>query len=274
MIPQWRGEPIEDKSLLVWTDQGLGDSIMLARYLPMIRARRVVLYCDAALLRLMRHSLPAVEVLMKGWAFPRTDLHVPMMSLMQCFGLENESEIPQGAYLKAPQKDFRIYPRTGLLAGVNWQGNKTMVRDFTRSMPFEMFRPLLDVEGVQFVSLQKGNAQLDIESAPFVIDEMDECHDLCDTASLMAHLDLVITTDTVIPHLAGALGKEVWLMEAYESEWRWGLADTSPWYENVRIFRQERPGDWEGVISKVRNELRRRQDQENARSHPRRAAHL
>lgn len=273
MIPQWRGEPIEDKSILVWSDQGLGDSIMVARYVHMIRARRVVLYVDAAIFRLMRYSLPGVEVLMKGWAFPRTDLHVPMMSLMQCFGLENESQIPQGAYLKAPLKFPRILP--AFRVGVNWQGNKRMVRDFTRSMPFEMFRPLLDVEGVVFMSLQKGNAQLDIAGNPNIVDVMDECHDVCDTASLIETLDLVISTDTVIPHLAGALGKEVWLMEAYESEWRWGLRELSPWYENVRIFRQERSGDWAGVIERVKDELRGRiENQENALRHPRRYAHL
>lgn len=274
MIAQWRGESIEDKSILVWSDQGLGDSIMVARYIPKIKARRVVVYVDAAIFRLFRYSFPSVEVLMKGWAFPRTDLHVPMMSLMQCFGLENESQIPQGKYLEAPKKDFRIYPRLAMFVGVNWQGNKRMVRDFTRSMPFEMFRPLLD-EDVQFISLQKGNAQLDLATTPWVADVMDECHDVCDTASLIAHLDLVISTDTVIPHLAGAMGKEVWLLEAYESEWRWGLRDVSPWYENVRVFRQERSGDWAGVIEKVRQELRGRiENQENAPRHPRRYAHL
>lgn len=254
---QWRGEPIEDKTLLVWTDQGLGDSIMLARYIPLIRARRVVVYCDAAVFRLLRYSLPGIEVLMKGWAFPKTDLHVPFMSLMQCFGLEREDEIPQGRYLEPPEKDFRIHPRHGLMVGVNWQGNKRFVRDFTRSMPFEMFRPLLHVEGVQFVSLQKGNAQQELASYPFVIDEMDECHDVCDTASLIDELDLVITTDTVIPHIAGALGKRTWLLEAFESEWRWGMGEVSPWYESVRVFRQAKPGDWPGVIERAGDELRR-----------------
>jgi hypothetical protein len=245
---------------------------MVARYIPAIRARRVVVYVDAAIFRLMRHSFPGVEVLMKGWAFPRTDLHVPMMSLMQCFGLENESQIPQGAYLQAPEKYFPFKaPRP--LVGLNWQGNKRMVRDFTRSLPsFSLVEPLL--EYATFVSLQKGNAQSEIVDKP-ILDFMDECHDVCDTASLIAHLDLVISTDTVIPHLAGALGKEVWLMEAYESEWRWGLRDVSPWYENVRIFRQERSGDWPGVIERVKDELRGRiENQENALRHSRRYAHL
>lgn len=252
-MKQWRGEPIADKSILVWTDQGLGDSIMLARYIPMIRARRVVVYCDASLFRLLRYSLPGVEVLMKGWAFPRTDLHVPFMSLMECFGLEHENQIPQGRYLHPPQRYFGLPPvRDDLLIGLNWQGNKRFVRDFTRSMPFEMLKPILGLG--TFVSLQKGNAQTDLAKQP-VIDVMDECEDLCDTASLIDHLHIVISTDTAVPHLAGALGKTVWLLEGFESEWRWGLAGTSPWYRNVRVFRQSAPGDWAGVIEKVRKEL-------------------
>jgi hypothetical protein len=249
-MQQWRGESIDNKSLLVWTDQGLGDSVMLARYIPMIRARRVVVYCDAAVFRLLRASLPTCEVLMKGWAFPKTDLHVPMMSLMQCFGLTNENQIPQGRYLHPPRRLFDL--PSGKRIGVNWQGNKRFVRDFTRSMPFALFRPLLDVPAA-FVSLQKGNAQADI--AGLATDVMDECWDLLDTASLIDRLDLVITTDTVIPHVAGALGKPCWLLEAYESEWRWGLGAVSPWYDSVRVFRQTRPGDWAGVMERVIAEL-------------------
>ncbi len=249
---QWQGEPIEDKSLLVWSDQGLGDTLMLARYIPMIRARRVIVYTDAAVFRLLRHSLPC-EVLMKGWAFARPDLHVPMMSLMKCFGLQDEAGIPQGRYLHPPEKDFGL--PEGFRVGVNWQGNKRFVRDFTRSMPFKQFSPLLS-EKACFVSLQKGNAQKDLDGLP-VIDVMDECHDVCDTASLIDQLDLVISTDTVIPHIAGGLGIETWLLEAFESEWRWGMRGTSPWYRSVRVFRQPASGDWPSVIEKARDELRK-----------------
>ena len=121
-------------------------------------------------------------------------------------------------------------------------------------MPWKNFAPLLDEKAV-FVSLQKGNAQKDIEGLP-VVDVMDECHDICDTASLIDQLDLVISTDTAVPHIAGGLTTPTWLLEAYESEWRWGLADVSPWYESVRVFRQPKPGDWSGVIQKARDELR------------------
>lgn len=249
---QWQGEPIEDKSILVWTDQGLGDTVMLARFIPKIVARRVVVYADAAAFRLLKHSLDC-EVLMKGWAFPKTDLHVPWMSLMKCFGMKTVEDIPQGRYLHPPLKDFDL--PEGKLVGVNWQGNKRFVRDFTRSMPFADFRPLLGAPA-RFVALQKGNAQADLAGLP-VVDRMDDCHDLCDTASLIDQLDLVITTDTVIPHVAGALGVPCWLLEAFESEWRWGLGDVSPWYDSVRVIRQQTPGDWPGVIERATDELSR-----------------
>ena len=249
---QWQGEPIEDKSILVWSDQGLGDTLMVSRFIPMIRARRVIVYTDPAVFRLLRHSLPGCDVLMKGWAFARPDLHVPMMSLMKCFDLKSEADIPHSRYLHPPAKDFKL--PDGLRVGINWQGNKRFVRDFTRSMPWKNFAPLLDEKAV-FVSLQKGNAQKDIEGLP-VVDVMDECHDICDTASLIDQLDLVISTDTAVPHIAGGLTTPTWLLEAYESEWRWGLADVSPWYESVRVFRQPKPGDWAGVIQKARDELR------------------
>ena len=124
MIPQWQGEDITDKSLMVWCDQGLGDSIMLARYIPMIRARRVVLYVDAPIFRLFRFSFPGVETLCRGWAFPKTDYHISFMSLMHIFGLERPEQIPRGRYMHPPKKAFDLPPGTRI--GVNWQGNKNI----------------------------------------------------------------------------------------------------------------------------------------------------
>jgi hypothetical protein len=254
VIPEWQGEDIADKSLFVWSDQGLGDSIMLARYIPRITAKRIVVYTDTAIFRLLRYSLPQCEVLMRGWAFPKCDYHCSFMSLMRNFKLTDVSQIPQGRYLNPPRKHFDL-PGGRFRVGVNWQGNKSMARDFTRSMPFATFRPILD-HGT-FVSLQKGNAQNDAAGSG-LCDPMDECHDLCDTGSLMDRLDLVISTDTAVPHLAGALGMETWLLESYESEWRWGLGEHSPWYENVRIFRQPKPNDWGSVVDQVISELDKR----------------
>lgn len=258
---RWTGGDIADKSLLLWSDQGLGDSIMMARYLPLAQAKRKVVYVDSTLLRLFGKSFPDCEVLMKGWAFPRTDLHVPFMGLMRAFGT-HWGNIPGGRYLwpdlaTLGDKINASYgvnllrnPPLSRAVGINWQGNKRFVRDFTRSMPLSMFEPLF-AEGGTFLSLQKGAAQKDLDTYPNVIDAMDHCQDLHDTASLIDYLDLVITTDTVIPHIAGALGKPCWLLECFESEWRWGLDEKTPWYESVRIFRQTSPGDWAGVMTRV-----------------------
>lgn len=255
---RWTGAPITDKSLLLWSDQGLGDSLMMARYLPLIEATRKVVYIDSTLLRLFGRSFPDCEVLMKGWAFPRTDLHVPFMGLMRAFGTRVDA-IPGGRYLHPHGRaQAALWESPRPLIGINWQGNKRFVRDFTRSMPLPMFEPLFALGGT-FVSLQKGAAQKDIEGYGYerqVIDLMDECEDVCDTASLIDQLDLVITTDTVIPHIAGALGKPCWLLECFESEWRWGLNEKTPWYESVRIFRQDAPGDWLGVMRRVEEAYR------------------
>lgn len=252
-IIRWQGEDISDKSILIWSDQGLGDTVQMSRYLPMIKAKRIILYVEGPLFNLVRLSFPNVEVVMKGWAFPKTDYHIPLMSFMTVFKAA-WGNIPQGRYLNPPTKIFSLGinwpPRP--LVGLNWQGNQRMARDFTRSMPLKLMEPLLDCGTI--VSLQKGNGQTQANGYNF-IDVMDECHDLCDTASLIDQLDCVITTDTVIPHLAGALGKKTYLLEAFETEWRWGLTDVSPWYESVHVVKQDTPDDWPGAVEKVRKAL-------------------
>lgn len=251
-ITLWTGQDIREHSLLVWTDQGLGDTIQMARWLPMIDAKMIYLYVEAPAFNLMRHSFASekLEVRMKGWAFPRTDYHVPMTSLMAVFHAE-PGNIPLGRYLKAPDKWLAITgPRPWI--GINWKGNAAFSRDGTRSMPLAMVLPL--AECGTLVSLQKGNAQQDLNGHP-VIDVMDECHDLLDTASLIDKLDCVVTTDTVVPHLAGGLGKRTYLLEQWETEWRWGFGETSPWYDVVHVMRQETRNDWPSAVAKVRERL-------------------
>jgi hypothetical protein len=258
-IALWTGQDIREHSLLVWTDQGLGDTIQMARWLPMIDAKMIYLYVEAPAFNLMRYNFASekLEVRMKGWAFPRTDYHVPMTSLMAVFHAE-PGKIPLGRYLKAPEwtspwSDPHRYDANPLRIGINWKGNAAFSRDGTRSMPLEMMRPLFDCGSI--VSLQKGNAQQDINGHP-VVDLMDACHDLLDTASLIDSLDVVVTTDTVIPHLAGALGKRTYLLEQWETEWRWGFGETSPWYDTVHVLRQEVRNDWPSAVAKVRERLR------------------
>jgi hypothetical protein len=138
--------------------------------------------------------------------------------------------------------------------GLAWAGNKTQKKDFLRSIPFEQLAPLLAVPGVQFISLQKGATAND----PALLDWMGECQDYLDTAALAQHLDLVISVDTSVAHMAGALAKPVWLLNRYESEWRWLLdREDSPWYPTMRIFRQPALHDWHSVIARITEELQK-----------------
>lgn len=251
-IELWTGQDISDKTLLVWTDQGLGDTIQMARWLPMIEAKMIYLYVEAPVFNLMRYNFSSekLEVRMKGWAFPRTDCHVAMTSLMAIFKAE-PGKIPNVRFMRAPHRNFGL--KWGpLRIGINWQGNTAFTRDGTRSMSLDLILPLAECGAL--ISLQKGTAQQKLNGHP-VIDVMDECHDLLDTASLIQQLDYVVTTDTVIPHLAGALGKRTYLLEQWESEWRWGFGETSPWYDSVHVVRQETRNDWPSAVAKVRERL-------------------
>lgn len=254
-IALWTGQDIRDKTLLVWTDQGLGDTIQMARWLPMIEAKQIIVYVEAPVFNLLRYNFASekLEVRMKGWAFPKTDYHVPLTSLMAIFKAE-PGKIPLGPYLKAPLKSMLNPWGAAPLIGINWKGNTAFTRDGTRSMPLALMSPVFECGTI--VSLQKGNAQQDLKDYPRIIDLADECYDLLDTASLMRELDCVVTTDTVIPHLAGALGKRTYLLEQWETEWRWGFGETSPWYSDVYVCRQDKRNDWPSAVEKVREKLR------------------
>jgi hypothetical protein len=181
-----------------------------------------------------------------------------MMSLPFCFGTRVESipaSIPYLTVEPAAQKNWgeqlRRFP--GLKVGLVWAGNPRLAQDKMRSIAFEKLAPLFDVPGVQFVSLQKESRVPQEQLAEHrIIDWMPACADLMDTAALISQLDLVIAVDTMIAHLAGALGKPVWLLNRFESEWRWmaGRSD-SPWYPSMRIFRQAQLHEWHSVIKDV-----------------------
>lgn len=266
--PQWRGEAAAGKTLLVWTEQGLGDSLMMLRYLALLKERgfaRVVVYCDRELERIIRTIAQVDEVISRETPPPlqRIDLHCPVMSLPFAFGTRLESVPRQVPYVFAPDALRRAWAQRmpgapGRRVGLVWSGGWRHPRNAQRSMQFAQIAPLLATAGAQFVSLQQGEpaAQL-AESRAAVIDWMDECGDLIDTAALVSQLDLVISVDTAMAHLAGALGKPVWMLNRFESEWRWLLQrEDSVWYPTMRIFRQPAPGRWDEVIARVAAELR------------------
>jgi Flp pilus assembly protein TadD len=258
--PRWGGEAGGGQTLLIHAEQGLGDTLQFCRYAPLAAATgwRVVMAVQAPLVRLLR-GLPGVErVVASGEALPHFDCHCPMLTLPLAMGT-TLSNIPGTVpYLHADAAQVAAW-RTRLpeqrRIGLAWAGNASLGSDRRRSLPPERLAPLVETPGARFFSLQKGGPPA---PASFGLsDFMPEIHDLADTAALIASLDLVISVDTAVAHLAAALGKPVWLLDRFDSDWRWltGRRD-SPWYPTLRIFRQPEAGAWDPVLAEVAAALR------------------
>jgi tetratricopeptide (TPR) repeat protein len=293
--PRWQGEPLEGRRVLLHAEQGLGDSIQFCRYATLVAARggRPILQVQEPVEQLLR-SLPAacaglVETATLGAAAQAFDLECPLMSLPAVFGSTLETVPWPGPYLGAPPEFVaekrRQFPcvRNGdhsLRVGLAWAGNPRYKSDRQRSMQLAMLLPLLRTRGVTFISLQKGPAAVQLTALPgnvFLWDGSSRDRDLAETAALVAGLDLVIATDSCVAHLAGAMGKPVWILLPHLADWRWmEQTETTPWYPTARLLRQSRVGDWDGVVERVIEELnemgamRRRQTADRAQEaiHP------
>ncbi len=272
--PHWGGAAAPGRTLLIHAEQGFGDTLQFCRLAALAAARgpRVVLEVQRPLARLLR-GLPGVaQVVARGEALPAFDLHCPLLSLPRALGLTVATVPAETPYLRADPALARAWrarldavtarPRVGL----TWAGNpRSHAPDLAaaarrRCVPPERLVPLLDTPGAAFVSLQKDGPALP-PGVP-VLDFMAEMEDFADTAALIANLDLVISVDTAVAHLAGALGKPVWLLDRFDPCWRW-FTDRrdSPWYPTLRIYRQPHPADWESVVAEVAADLRRARDQ-------------
>ncbi len=271
--PQWRGEAAGGRTLLIHAEQGFGDTLQFCRYAPLAAARgwRVVLEVQRPLARLLRSLDPAVQVVERGDALPDFDMHCPMLSLPLAFGTTLESIPAADAYLRADpvqaatwQMRLAAMAPRGPRVGLAWAGSPRLhapstsatVADRRRSMPPEQLGRLFDVDGVHFFSLQKDGPK---PPAAFPLtDAMGEMGDFTDTAALVANLDLVISVDTAVVHLAAALGKQVWLLDRFDPCWRWlTRRRDSPWYPTLRLYRQTLPGDWGPVLDAAVQDLRR-----------------
>ena len=271
--PAWDGSPLGGRTLLVHAEQGLGDTIQFTRFAPVVTRSRgpgsVVLRCPAKLRALLGGVVGEVHVVADDQPTPAFDVHAPLMSLPHLLGVGPDELATRTPYLR-PDPDrsarwrSRIGSRSGVRVGVCWQGSPTYLADRERSLPLHQFLPLSQLPGVELISLQKGPGRAQLADFHGAIDDlgagMDEGPDaFADTAAALEHLDLLVCSDTAIPHLAGALGKETWLLLAHVPDWRWMLhGDRCPWYPTMRLFRQTRPGDWEGVLGRVADALSQR----------------
>jgi len=268
--PQWRGEDVAGKTVLLHAEQGFGDTLQFCRYASLVGATaRVILEVQPPLVRICSSLAGVAQVVARGEPLPAFDLHCPLLSLPLAVGTTLDT-IPSGAPYLAADPELvagwreRLAGLGGLRVGLVWAGSRQLGPEWTaidrrRSIALAMMAPLGAVSGVSLVSLQKGepaaqgaNAALDLALHDFTAD----LHDFADTAALIEVLDLVISVDTSVAHLAGALGKPIWLLNRFDTCWRWLLdRDDSPWYPQLRQFRQPGPGDWTSVMLAVRGAL-------------------
>jgi Flp pilus assembly protein TadD len=245
--PIWRGENLRGRTIGLFSEQGFGDTVQFARYVPMLEERgaRVWLMCRRELARLLE---PMIAVVRPGEALPEHDFCCPLLDLPGIFGTTLRDIPPPVAYLKTQtDRERSEKPRVGLV----WAGSPGHRDDARRSMRFERLRPIVVVPDIEWVNLQVGPAAQQAEGSTLVGPGM-ALRDFADTRAVIETLDLLIAVDTAVVHLAGAMGKPVWTLLPFVPDWRWMLErEDSPWYPTMRLFRQAYNGDWDSVIRRV-----------------------
>lgn len=257
-LPRWSGEDIEGKAILIYAEQGSGDAIQFARFMPLVveRGARIVVACPEEMMPLLA-TMPAVAAAGLPDAATKPDFQVPLMSLPWIMGIPPAPIPNQVPYLYPPaDSPVRLEAPAGdLKVGLAWAGNPRHSQDRNRSTGLDEMRPILGVPGCRFFSLQVGDRRRDIaenDLADAVVDLGGGFRNFADTAAAIDHLDLVIAVDTAVAHLAGALGKPVWTLLQKIPDWRWLMdREDTPWYPTMRLFRQPAPGDWETPIAAV-----------------------
>lgn len=262
--PQWQGEALDGRTLLVHAEQGLGDTLQFVRYLTLLRdlGGDVIFACTERLIKLLQPAVPHIKMVPLSKR-PAHDVQSPLMSLPRLFHEALPYEPSDGIYLVPDETrvaDWRdkLGTAVGQRVGIAWQGSSGYQQDGRRSIPLLNFEPLARQENLELVSLQQGDGAEQIAEMPWrdrIVDmtaEMDTDHAFVDTLAVMASLDLVVTSDTAIAHLAGAAGIPVCVALCHLPDWRWGLkGESSPWYDSMRLVRQEQPGDWSGVFHRI-----------------------
>ncbi len=265
-IPRWTGEPLAGRSLLLFAEQGLGDTFHFIRYARMLKARgaRIVLACQAALGRLLAAHPDLDELFILGSAeeLPRSDFYLPLLSAPGTFRTDASTIPREVPYLRADpeltdQWRQELASIDGFKIGIAWQGSRDFPLDRWRSIPLAHFAPLASLPGVRLISLQKGFGSEQVATVDFPVQDLSDRLDevagpFMDTAAVIRGVDLVVSSDTAIAHLAGALGVSVWVALPFSPNWRWLLGrDDSPWYPTMRLFRQSTLDGWADVFERI-----------------------
>jgi len=271
IVKRWNGESLGDGKLLVARDQGVGDFILFSRLFPIAKARglQLLVECPPEIASLYR-GFPGIDRLLLGTSdvrrAPHVDAQITLGSLPLALKIDNTATIPSAVpYLHADVVQTQMFRERfaalgiGRKVGIVWAGSAKHGSDKYRSCNLGAFAALADVPNVRWISLQKGPAQSQLDTAPFGMNILDLSYDLTDysvTAAAISALDLVITVDTSVAHLAGALGKAVWTLLGFETFWLWQTnVSTTPWYPTMRLFRQPMPNAWDELFHNVRAAL-------------------
>lgn len=273
--PEWGGEPLDGKTLLIIAEQGVGDALQFLRFVPEAARRakagkrggRVLLEVHPEVMTLLTGFSEEVELVERRPGHePAFDRHVAQLSLPRLLGVRTLDDLPNAPYLRL--EEARPFPIPELdpgklNIGIVWGGNPNFSGDAIRSSKVEFFAPLVEMEGVTCFSLQKGPREADLAGAPAGLVPLSRrIETFADTASIVSQLDLTITTCTSVAHLVGAMGLPLFVLLSHNPDWRWLVGrDDSPWYPSARLFRQSKPGDWPGVIERARaavEEMRKR----------------
>jgi Flp pilus assembly protein TadD len=271
--PQWNGGDLAGRTILLHAEQGLGDTIHISRYVPLVAARggKVIFECQPPLVPLMR-GLPGLQqIIPAGSPLPAFDVHCPLLTLPLIFKTTAETIPAPSPFLRADPALIEHWSKklppdpSRPRIGVAWAGRPENKNDRNRSMRLEQFAPLAAAKNVRFYSLQIGPAADQARRPPpgmQLIDFTNDLHDFADTAAMMANLDLVIAVDTSVAHLAGAMARPIWVLLPFMPDWRWMLhREDTPWYPTMRLFRQKTRGDWDEMMGRVAQSLVNRSSQ-------------
>jgi tetratricopeptide (TPR) repeat protein len=266
--PLWDGADIAGRTILLHEEQGFGDIIQFVRYAPLVaqRGAKVIVECQKELTSLMKTIEGVHWVVAYDEQLPEFDVHCPLLRLPFIFNTNLETIPANVPYIMADSlvvehwKDKLKSDNAQLKIGLVWAGNPTLKGDLFRSCSLETFSPFAHFKDITFYSLQKWKSAEQAKNPPVgmrLIDYTDEIRDFSDTAAFIENLDLIISVDTAVAHLAGAMGRPVWTLLPFAPDWRWMLnREDSPWYPTMRLFRQSSWGDWKSVINRMKEELR------------------